>query len=262
MCLLVAAWDAHAKYRLVIAANRDEYHARAAAPLGFWQPNNALLAGQDLQAGGTWFGLDRQQRVGIITNFREMTEPRRDAPSRGHLIVDYLRGAHSAADYLDRLESTRANYAGYSLMLADRDGLHSASNRALPYARKLTPGIYGLSNHLLDTPWPKVERLRQVMQRWLATSADDLCPLWQGLADRETANDLHDLPPLIAPGMDPSWQRRLSSPFVKHELYGTRCSSLLLLDRAGGCQFYERRFNAAGVLTGQSEFTLASGEWG
>jgi uncharacterized protein with NRDE domain len=160
MCLLVLAWRTHPRHRLVVAANRDEFHARPAAALAPWNDPAGLVGGRDLQAGGAWFAVDSNRRVGIVTNFREFGQRRPDAPSRGALIPGFLRQAGAPGGYLATLQADAAEYAGFNLLLADRGSLWYASNRADPFARELPPGIYGLSNEFLDTPWPKLVRVR------------------------------------------------------------------------------------------------------
>jgi len=162
MCLLVIAWQAHPRYRLVVAANRDEFHERPAAPLAKWPAPGDILAGRDLRANGTWLGLDRHRRFGVITNFRELQRPRPDAPSRGALIPEYLRGSDNAEAFLNRLAREAQRYSGFNLLLTDGDSLWYASNRAERFARLLVPGVYGLSNEFLDTPWPKLRRVRRI----------------------------------------------------------------------------------------------------
>src|SRR5215472_753957 len=148
MCLLVLAWRVHARYRLVVAANRDEFHARAAAPLAKWPPPAELLAGRDLRSRGTWLGIDRARRFGVVTNFRELQPARPASPSRGELVPDYL-GAHDparAADFLAALEPRAGAWSGFNLLLSDADSLWYASNRTTPFARELRPAVYGLAN--------------------------------------------------------------------------------------------------------------------
>jgi uncharacterized protein with NRDE domain len=188
MCLLVAAWRLHPRYRLVVAANRDEFHARPAEALHAWDAPTRLLAGRDIQAGGTWLGVDAARRFGVITNYREMARPRRTAPSRGRLIVDYLAGQASAWDFANSIEMDAMSYAGFSLLLADQHELIYACNRADQFAQRLPPGVYGLSNHLLDTPWPKLLRVRAALQSWIQSDRDELEPLWAALADRRIPN--------------------------------------------------------------------------
>src|SRR5689334_19101514 len=183
MCLLVLAWRCHPLYRAVVAANRDEFHARAAAPLASWPDLPGIAGGRDLQARGAWFAADQRLRFGIVTNFREFGTRHGGAPSRGELIPRYLGADAPPADNLRAIEAEAADYAGFNLLLADRDSLWYASNRAEVFARELPPGIYGLSNEFLDTPWPKVVRVRDRFTTLLAT----------GTAPHTLADQLLDL---------------------------------------------------------------------
>ena len=264
MCLLVLAWRAHSRYHLVVAANRDEFHARAAAPLARWPPPAEILAGRDLRSQGTWLGIDRARRFGVVTNYRELQPPLTAAPSRGDLIPAYL-GAHggqsplSPAQFFAALEARASSYSGFNLLLADSDSLWYGSNRTAPFARSLPPGVYGLANESLDTPWPKLERVRAGFQAWLrAGAAAGVAELFTLLADRATGED----PPAAHTGALPrEWARALSAPFVLHPQYGTRCSTVLLLEGDGRLHLAERRFDPAGQLTGESEFRLQPHEW-
>jgi len=260
MCLLVLAWQAHARYRLVVAANRDEYHERPAAPLAKWPPPAQLIAGRDLRAHGTWLGIDRARRFGVVTNFRELQDARPGAPSRGGLIPRYLgAGGESAAGFLAALAHEAQAYSGFNLLLADQESLWYGSNRATPFARALPPGVYGLANELLDTPWPKLARARAGFTAWLrAPQALPAQELFALLADRTPADEA-----TLAHvgGLPPQWHRALSAPFVLHPDYGTRCSSVLLLESGGGLYLAERRFDSRGNLSGETEFRLNAGEW-
>lgn len=261
MCLLVLAWHSHPLYRLVVAANRDEFHARPAAPLAPWSDQPGTVGGRDLQAGGAWFAVAARGRVGIVTNFREFGRRRRSAPSRGGLVPAYLSGERPAGEYLQALEADAPGYAGFNLLLADRDTLWYASNRADQFARELTAGIYGLSNEFLDTPWHKVLRVRARLEELLdpvkspdpGALTDDLFKM---LADREPS------PPDSLPTGDlsPEWARKLSAPFVLDSGFGTRCSTVLTISRLGAVRISERRFDAEGAQTGQSEHLLNGGD--
>jgi uncharacterized protein with NRDE domain len=254
MCLLVLAWRCHPRYRAVVAANRDEFHARPAAPLGPWRDLPGIAGGRDLQANGAWFAADARGRFGIVTNFREFGRQRAGAPSRGELIPGFLSRDLPAADTLRSLEPQAAGYAGFNLLVADRGALWYASNRAPVFARELPPGIYGLSNDFLDTPWPKVVRVRERFTSVLA-EADDRDALVERLlgllADRETE------PPdtLPASNLPPEWARKLSAPFVLDPEYGTRCSTILTLDDAA-LTMVERRFDSDGRAIGDSEHVV------
>jgi uncharacterized protein with NRDE domain len=258
--LLVLGWRRHARYRLVVAANRDEYHSREAAALAPWPDVPGMTGGRDLQAGGAWFAVDLQRRCGIVTNFREFGRSRRSAPSRGGLIPAFLAGARPPGEFLAQLEVDAPAYAGFNLLLADRESLWYASNRADHFARKLPAGIHALSNEFLDTPWPKVVRVRARFQALLeAPDAQDARALAAGLlavlADREPA-DPAELP---TSDLDPAWARKLSAPFVLDTTYGTRCSTVLLITHDDELLLVERRFDAHGDAVGESEYALNAG---
>jgi uncharacterized protein with NRDE domain len=259
VCLLVLAWDAHPRYRLVVAANRDEYHERPAAPLAKWPEPPGILAGRDLRAAGTWLGIDPARRFGVVTNFRELQAVKPTAPSRGGLIPRYLSGAQGARQFFTGLEPAAAEYSGFNLLLGDAGSLWYGSNRALPFARELRSGVYGLSNELLDTPWPKLVRVKARFQQWLAQSDGTASGLFALLADRTPAAD--SAARLPTGGLPREWERILSAPFVVHPSYGTRCSTVVLLEPGGGLYLAERRFDSAGEPAGESEFQLNAGEW-
>jgi uncharacterized protein with NRDE domain len=258
MCLLVLAWRVHPLYRLVVAANRDEFHARPAAPLARWS-DPPILAGRDLQAQGTWLGLDRARRFGVVTNFRDLQPPRPGSPSRGTLIPQYLAGAQDPEAFFGALAAHAASYSGFNLLLSDRDSLWYGCNRAQPFARALAPGVHGLSNEFLDTPWPKLARVRSAFEAWLKQgAAGNAAQLFALLDDRTRVSDDALLP---ATGVPREWERVLSSPFVQHKDYGTRASSVLLLEAGGGAYLAERRFDAQGRHSGETEFRLNAGQW-
>lgn len=262
MCLAAIAWNVHPRYRAIVIANRDEFHARESAALGPWAERSEILAGRDLQAGGTWFGINRSRRMGLVTNYRELARPRRNAPTRGRLVSDFLGAQHAATGYLEQLADDSPAYAGFNLLLADDHDLWYASNRAEPFARRLQPGVHVVSNHVLDTPWPKVRRLRAALERWLAaeltsTEAADTTPLWAALGDRECARPT-DLPQT---GLSPEWELRLSAAFVQHGDYGTRCSTLLLLGHDSTVEIEERSFDMSGHPIGNAHWRLRADEW-
>lgn len=261
MCLLVLAWNTHPRYRLVVAANRDEYHDRPSAALGPWPAAPEILGGRDLRAGGAWLAIDRRRRFGVVTNFRDMTPAPAEAPSRGGLIPGYLAGAADPGEYLGALERAADGYGGFNLLLADGESLWYGSNRCAPFARALTPGIHGLSNERLDTPWPKLRRVRAGFEEWLRRGGivEDGA-LFALLADRTPAAE-KGAGAVPDAGFSAQWERTLSSPFVRHETYGTRCSTLVAIEPAGGCYVAERRFDPNGDCSGESEYRLRPGEW-
>ena len=257
MCLLVLAWRSHPQFRLVVGANRDEFHARPSMPLAPWSDIEGIAGGRDLQANGAWFAVDARRRVGLVTNFREFGRRRRTAPSRGGLIPAYLAGDSAPGEYLRTLETDTPGFAGFNLLLADRGSLWYASNRADQFARELPPGIYGLSNEFLDTPWPKLVRVRARFEALMqSTKASDLdafdSELFAMLADREPAP-----PDSLPPGdLSPEWARKLSAPFVLDPRFGTRCSTVLTISNEGALRITERRFDVNGAAAGQSEHVL------
>jgi uncharacterized protein with NRDE domain len=259
MCLLVLAWRVHPRYPLVVAANRDEFHERPAAALARWPAPLEILAGRDLRAGGTWLGLDRARRFGVVTNFRELQTPSPGAPSRGALIPQYLESALTPPQFLAALAPRAGVYSGFNLLLADGQSLWYGCNRAQPFARPLAAGVYGLSNEFLDTPWPKLERVRRGFEAWLGKRPGaSPVELFALLEDRTRVTDDAQLP---ASGVSREWERVLSAPFVEHPDYGTRSSTVLLLEADGTVYLGERRFDARGRRAGESEFHLDPGEW-
>lgn len=256
MCLLVLAWKSHPRYRLIVAANRDEFHDRPTAPLGWWPDDVRILAGRDLRGSGTWLGAAQSGRFGVVTNFRELERPAANAPSRGDLVRRFLSGAASPQEYFDDLRHCAPAYAGFNLLLGGPHSLYYYSNRDGLEARPLGRGIYGLSNHWLDSPWPKLLRTRKRLSDLIATDAVEPESLFTLLADRLPA-DVDETPNT---GLPPEWERTLSAPFVVHERYGTRCSSVLLVERDGRTTMCERRFDAGGNTTGATRLEFASAE--
>jgi uncharacterized protein with NRDE domain len=236
MCLIVLAHEAHPAYPLVVAANRDELHARPTAPAGWWEDAPEVLAGRDLRAGGTWMGVTRGGRFAAVTNFREWP-PEAGRRSRGELVAGFLRSEMDPEAYAREVEREGARYGGFNLLLGDGGSLAYLSNRA-PGVRMLEPGVYALSNHLLDTPWPKALRARRAMQDALAAAGGDGwdAHLWEMLADRVAAAD-HHLPDT---GTGAERERLLSPPFISAGEYGTRASTVLTIAAGGEVRFVER----------------------
>lgn len=253
MCLIVLAWQVHPDYPLVVAANRDEYFSRPTLPATFWPEAPDVLGGRDLQAGGSWLGISRDGRFAALTNYREGDAPRAGARSRGALVGDYLCGPDDAATHLADAAAHAGDYGAFNLLVGDRERLGYLANRGplgAPPAppRWLPAGIHGLSNHLLDTPWPKLAAARTAFAAALRTLPDEGA-FFRLLADREIVAD-HRLP---ATGVPLAWERVLSAIFVaapEHD-YGTRASTLLAVHREGSVLFVERRFDAAGREAGE-----------
>jgi len=253
MCLLVVAWRSHPRFRLVVAGNRDEFHERPAAALGWWSDAPDIVAGRDLRAGGTWLGLARSGRFGLVTNFRDANVAPPGAPSRGGLVPSFLRGTQSATGFLGALQPGINAYAGFNLLVGDAGGLHYCCNVGDTRPRELAPGIYGLSNHRLDEPWPKLVRTRERFAAALERAAPRPADLFDLLADSTPAADGL----LPERGLPPDLERALSAPFVRHDRYGTRCSTVVLVGRDGGTVVLERRFDALGVQTAATRIEFA-----
>lgn len=250
MCLILFAYEHHPTHRLVLAANRDEFYGRPAEAMAYWPDAPQVLAGRDVQAGGTWFGVTRAGRVAAVTNVREPGRHRADAASRGALVADYLTGDAAPEAYLRDVMARADRYNGFNLIVGDAAALWYASNRgAAP--RALAPGLYGLSNHLLDTPWPKVRRGKAALAEALSSASLEPEPLFDVLADDTCAADA-DLPDT---GVPLAWERRLSAPFIRTEDYGTRASTVLLMARGGHVRVVERTF-AAGSPAGTRAYDL------
>jgi len=252
MCLVVVALAAHPRYSLVVAANRDEFHARAALPAhwGDRAPYAGMLAGRDLVGGGTWMGVRRDGHWALVTNVRDGRDNDAAAPSRGELVPVMLNSPLESAFAV--LERKAAAYNGFNLLSGDAGSALWMSNRVVG-AQSLRQGIHGLSNARLDTPWPKVTRTRDAVGAWAARGDDDLAPLFAALADRTRARDA-DLP---ATGIPREWERLLSSPFIVSDGYGTRCSTVLAVSRDGSARFVERSFDARGEPMGEVAFDFA-----
>ena len=245
MCLILVAWRVHPDYPLVVAANRDEFFARPAAEAAWWKDAKDVFAGRDLEAGGTWLGLGRDGRFAGLTNFRDPPRNRNDAPSRGALVADFLTGNESTAAALARLQAQGPRYNAFNLFVSDGDSLgiyESASGSA----RILEPGIYALSNHLLDTPWPKVTAGKSRLARALRALPDDT-PLRELLRDDRPAPDAA----LPRTGVSLAWERMLSSAFIRAPGYGTRCSTVITRDRHGWMHVTESTWSDVGLETGR-----------
>ncbi len=251
MCVILFAYRADPRYALAVAANRDELHDRVATPLGFWSDEPGILAGRDLLGRGTWIGVTRNGRLAAITNYREpAVQPRPEAPSRGFLTRNFLASSESARGYLDTITGSAEAFAGFSLIVFDGETLAIFSNRG-GAPKSLEPGVYGLSNHLLDTPWPKVIHGRESLSAALAQGNDPVPAMFDILADRSFALDA-DLP---RTGLALDEERALSPLFVSGELYGTRSSTVILVgDRE--IEASERAFSREASLVGTRAYRI------
>jgi uncharacterized protein with NRDE domain len=240
MCLIILALKSHPSYKLIFAANRDEYYDRPSAPAAFWKEAPGLIAGRDLRAGGTWLGITTRGKITAITNYRDPLTHKTHAPSRGLLVTGFLLGDESPAAYFEMLDQKAGEYNGFNLIAGEKDELYWYSNRG-DGPRKLKPGIYGVSNRFLDTPWPKVTRAKEAFQKVISNDKyPDPEAIFHLLADRSPADD-KDLPDT---GVGIEWERILSSIFITSPVYGTRSSSILLIDMNDRVTFIERTFNS------------------
>lgn len=233
MCLIVIAWKARADLPLIVAANRDEWRDRPAQPAHWWNDERAILAGRDLKAGGTWMGVTRSGRFAAITNFRDPAERRSTAPSRGALVTEFLLSGEPPERFLASIAARASAYNGFNLIVGDGASLWYYGSRE-GAMRPIEAGVHGLSNHLLDEPWPKVRRGRSVMQAAL-DDADPVPRLFQMLSDAKAAPDA-ELPDT---GVGITWERRLATALITGEDYGTRCSTVVTFAASGAIRFEE-----------------------
>lgn len=251
MCLIVFAYQVHPDYPIIIAANRDEFYARPTHALDKWTDGSNIMAGRDLEGGGTWMGITPKGRIAALTNYREPGIRMAKAPSRGHLVSDFLKGPESLNHYMDKLELNANNYNGFNIILSEGGRWVYYSNRG-DTPQELQAGIHGLSNRVLNTPWPKVIRSCRALEEHLsAQRPPDMEDLMQVLHDRAVPPDA-DLPDT---GVGLEWERRLGSIFITSDIYGTRSSTVLLVGKDGTARMRERTFNRNGP-TGEVEREL------
>lgn len=255
MCLVFLSVNNHPRYNLIIAGNRDEFYGRKTAAASYWKDHPEILGGRDLEAGGTWLAMATSGKIGLVTNYRDPKNIDARAPSRGHLVTDYLSGDERPGEYLEGLSGNGIRYNGYNLVVATPGEAWYYSNYGNG-VQHLEPGFYGLSNHLLETPWPKVvrgkERLRPLLEK------DVIHPeaVFDVLYDDSVAEDQR----LPDTGLPLERERALSSMFIKTDGYGSRCSTVVLVDKKGHVTFAERvyDFKTFDYKTATFEFTLKS----
>ena len=264
MCLIFIGHRSHKDMPLIVAANRDEFFARETRQAHCW--DDGVIAGRDGRAGGTWLGIGPNSRFAAITN-RRGSAHKGGIRSRGELTANFLRGSATPADYAASIAENGQDYAGFNLLIGDADSLYYLNNEVLAAPRELAPGYYGLSNGVLDEPWPKVSKGKQRFQI-LASESQELTTdtLIALMDDREKAED-HELP---STGLTLALERRLSSAFIQNEKdpneeilglhdYGTLCSTALIRDQKGNVRFHERNYDALGRPTQSHFFHLGPG---
>jgi uncharacterized protein with NRDE domain len=252
MCLIAFAWHVHPRWRLLLAGNRDEFHARPSAPLARWNDQH-IVGGRDLEAGGTWLGLTEQGRCCVVTNVRDPRDPQHGT-SRGLLATDYLVGPDDATAHAQKLLRTAAEYRPFNLLTFDAMHGFYIGNRPQSRSQAIEPGVHGLSNADFNTPWPKTRTLMERLQAWMdAGNEHDFVPLFDALADERQAPD--DVLPDTGVGLER--ERWLSSAFIRGEQYGTRASTIVAIGYDGSGRIVERRFGPAGRFEGQSELAIS-----
>ncbi|WP_028055637.1 NRDE family protein [Sphingobium bisphenolivorans] len=249
MCIMAMAWNAHPRWRLVLIGNRDEHHARPAAPLARWEEPSHLIAGRDLQSGGTWLGVSDQGRAAIVTNLRGHGDPQPHKASRGALVTDLLAGS---GPYADPQSAALEDFNPFNFILVTTEQAQFLTNRPHPVRTDLTHGLYGLSNGELDAPWPKTLALKAALLDWLVAGGEDPAALFPALRSEA-------LPQAgIAPGTpsDVPAEAAVSPIFIRNPIYGTRCSTIIAVDAQGQGAITERRFDADGAESGETSFTF------
>jgi uncharacterized protein with NRDE domain len=251
MCLIFLSLQNHPQYKLVIAANRDEFYQRKTAPATYWEDHPEILGGRDLEAHGTWMAMNKNGRIAMVTNYRDIKNSKALAPSRGALVTDYLLANESSREYLEQVENRSQAYNGFNLIVGSAEELwyHSNYKKGI---HSLSHGLHGLSNHLLDTPWPKVERGLASMKSVLADPEIDPAKLFEVLFDDQVAAD--NILPDTGIGLER--ERVLSAMFIKSPGYGTRCSTVVLIDKNDNVYFAERVYDLKTFAYTQNTFSF------
>ena len=254
MCLIAIAWQAHRHLPLVIVANRDEFYQRETLAMHYWPDQPGLLAGRDLQAGGTWLGVNQRGRFAAITNVRE-TAPQNTSTSRGNLPGLWLNTHLTSSELLKTLEQSASLYSGYNVLFGDQTQLIWASNRG-PKGfehRHLASGIYGLGNASLNTPWPKLRLAKQRLAKQLQLDQPSLEDFSWVTADTCTQDDLSNFAPT---DMEESWLRALSAQWIKTPTYGTRAQTLITMNNQRDLTCHERSIDASGNVSSERAFAF------
>lgn len=252
MCLINFHFQQHPVYQLVVVANRDEFYERPTAAAAFWEDDANILAGRDLLQKGTWMGISKEGRFAALTNYRDPRLPQTGRFSRGEIVRTFLSSNIEAPEFIDQLAKTRDDYAGYNVLVGDGNGLFHYNN-IFDERNVITAGTHSLSNHTLNTPWPKVAKGKQKLAQYVCANPNELQlePLFDIVADEEMAPD----EALPQTGVSLEWERTLSPLFIKSPKYGTRASTVLLMDINGEVTFVERSFDK-GAFHQEKQFTF------
>ncbi|MBN6189187.1 NRDE family protein [Aneurinibacillus sp. BA2021] len=254
MCLLLFSYRSHPRYKLVLAGNRDEFYERPTAPAACWDDAPHIVAGRDLEKGGTWMGVTRNGRFAALTNYRSPEHNRPDAASRGFLVSDYLRGDEPPASYLALVQKNREHYNGFNLLVGDTDRLYYYSP-LLNEIKEVAPGIHGVSNAVLDTPWPKVRKGVQGMDAVMQQEKIQESELFAMLANAEQAPE-EELPDT---GVGIEWERTLSPLFIASAGYGTRAMTVLTIDNDNNIMFTEKSLEPETGKWEEARFCFTAG---
>ncbi len=254
MCLIFLSLHQHTNYKLIIAANRDEFYQRKTAAADFWTDHPNVVGGRDLEASGTWMGMNKNGRISMVTNYRDLKNLKQQAPSRGALVSDYLMGNELPETYLKTIEPKASTYNGFNLLVGNSDELYYLSNYK-DGVHRVSKGVHGLSNALLDTSWPKVERGKKKFEQAMQHSVIDPDALFELLRDEERADDAA----LPDTGVGLERERMLSSMFIKSPNYGTRCSTVLLVDKSNHVLYAERVYDLQTFVFTTKTFTFSIG---
>jgi len=237
MCLILFGYKVSKDFPVVLAANRDEFYNRPTAPMTFWEDTPNILGGRDLEQNGTWFGINKKGKFSALTNYRDPSSIKQNAPSRGEIIVDYLESNQKDNSFQKTLLNNRLQFNGFNLLFGDRNDLFWFSNLK-DKIEKIKPGIHGLSNKFLNTPWPKVEKGKEQLKKIIDDNLT-AASLFSMLND-QTEPAPHLLPDT---GIGSDWERILSPLYIQSETYGTRSSTILLIDSKGKIKVTERTYN-------------------
>lgn len=257
MCLIFLSLHQHPNYKLIVAANRDEFYARNTAAAEWWPEHPQIIGGRDLEAVkpdgtcGTWMAMNKNGRIAMVTNYRDIKNIRPDAPSRGHLVTNFLLGDEHPKKYLERLDKSAKEYNGFNLLVGSAEELYYLSNYKSGI-EKIEDGFHGLSNALLDTPWPKVKEGKEKMSRLFAAEKIQASDLFNGLYDDRRAPD--DQLPDTGVGLER--ERMLSAMFIKSPNYGTRCSTVVTVDQNNKVEFTERVYDLKTFEFEETQFSF------
>ncbi|MEM7549858.1 MAG: NRDE family protein [Bacteroidota bacterium] len=240
MCLIIFAWKKHEDYKLVLTANRDEFYDRPSERIHFWKEHPEILAGKDLKEGGTWMGVTKGGRFAALTNYRDPKNIKEKAPTRGNLVLDFLKGTQTPKHYLSSLQYRADDYNGFNLLAGDGEDLYYYSNYAID-VQKIEPGVYGLSNSLIDGPWPKVEMGKKRLESSIHKKEPNKDELFDHLFDPKIYSD-DELPDT---GIPLEWERAVSAMHInKENHYGTVNSTVLLWNSNDEISYMERKHEA------------------